>query len=85
MINWFCSDSILIYYLFYCNIATLLTLQKLQNIPRLLPWVKIWVGTNFFPKCHLLGFMVLLSTKGVAKCNIFVFHCNNVTLLLIEN
>ena len=67
MDNWFCSDGITIFYPFYCNIATLWTLQKLQKIQRLLPWVNFWVETDFFPKCHLLGFLVFLGTNVVAK------------------
>ena len=71
MINWFCSDRITVYYPFYCNIATLLTLQKFPKTPRLLSWVQFWVGTNISPKCYLLGFMVLQSTNAVAKWQYF--------------
>ena len=71
MINWFCSDKNATFYPFYCNIATFLTLPKLQYIPIYIPWVKFWVGTDFFPKCHLLGFMVLLSTNVIAEWQYF--------------
>ena len=71
MVNWFCSDRIATFYPFYCKIAILLTLPELQYIPRLIPWLHFWVGTDFFPKCHLLGFSVLLGTNVVAKWQYF--------------
>ena len=67
MVNWFLSDRIATLYPFHSNIATLLTLQKLQYIPRLLPWVNFWVGRDFFPKGHLLKVLVLLGTNVIAK------------------
>ena len=67
MVNWFCSDRIATFYPFYCNIATLLTLPEFQYIP----WVNFWVETDFFPKCHLLGFLVLLGNNIVRKWQYF--------------
>ena len=40
---------------------------------------------DIFPKCHLQGFWCCWTEKYLRYGNIFLFHCNNATLLQIEN
>ena len=60
----------------YCNN---LFFQNLKKIPRLLPWVYIWVKSNFFSKFHMMIFFGFLITNAIKKLQYFenqLQHCN---------